>query len=93
MEEIFKGIFPVKALKPTGAGDAFMAGFVGALFKHIDYKKIFDINTSTHHKELESSLKIANVCGALTCTSRGDTASMPTMNEALKIIEENKILQ
>lgn len=85
--------YKVNVIDPIGAGDAFMAGFVGALFKHIDYKKIFDINTSTHHKELESSLKIANVCGALTCTSRGDTASMPTMNEALKIIEENKILQ
>jgi 2-dehydro-3-deoxygluconokinase len=84
--------YKINVIDPIGAGDAFMAGFVGSLFTHINYIKIDSINTSTHHKELESSLKIANVCGALTCTSRGDTVSMPTMNEALKIIEKNKIV-
>ena len=83
--------YKVNVVDPIGAGDAFMAGFVGALFKHINYKKILDINTLTHHKELELSLKIANVCGALTCTSRGDTASMPKMEKALEIIQENTI--
>jgi 5-dehydro-2-deoxygluconokinase len=29
--EVATGIFPVRALKPTGAGDAFMAGFLAAL--------------------------------------------------------------
>ena len=30
-EELRTGIFPVDALKPTGAGDSFMAGFLAAL--------------------------------------------------------------
>jgi len=30
-EEIHTGIYPVKALKPTGAGDSFMAGFLAGL--------------------------------------------------------------
>jgi len=30
-EEIRTGIFPVQAVKPTGAGDSFMAGFMASL--------------------------------------------------------------
>ena len=83
--------YKVNVVDPIGAGDAFMAGFVGALFKQINYKNILDINTLTHHKELKLSLKIANACGALTCTARGDTASMPSMDEAMEFIRQNKI--
>ena len=83
--------YKVNVVDPIGAGDAFMAGFVGALFKHINNKNILEINTLTNHKELELSLKVANACGALTCTARGDTASMPNIQDAMKIIRENKI--
>ena len=34
-KEIQKGIFPVKPLKPTGAGDAFMGALIGALLKEL----------------------------------------------------------
>ena len=30
-QEIHTGIYPVNALKPTGAGDSFMAGFVTSI--------------------------------------------------------------
>ena len=38
--EIIKGIFPVKPLKPTGAGDSFMGSLIGALLKNYDLEKI-----------------------------------------------------
>jgi 5-dehydro-2-deoxygluconokinase len=37
-EEIRTGIFPVEALKPTGAGDSFMAGFVASIADGHDLK-------------------------------------------------------
>ncbi|MDA8585083.1 PfkB family carbohydrate kinase [Rhodobacteraceae bacterium] len=37
-EEIRTGIYPVKALKPTGAGDSFMAGLVTSLAADFDLK-------------------------------------------------------
>ncbi|SEO08242.1 5-dehydro-2-deoxygluconokinase [Pseudorhodobacter antarcticus] len=37
-EEIATGIYPVTALKPTGAGDSFMAGFLTGLADGLDIK-------------------------------------------------------
>ena len=37
-EEIRTGIYPVEALKPTGAGDSFMAGLVTSLADGHDLK-------------------------------------------------------
>ncbi|MDB2337252.1 5-dehydro-2-deoxygluconokinase [Amylibacter sp.] len=37
-QEIHTGIYPVKALKPTGAGDSFMAGFVTSIADGYDLK-------------------------------------------------------
>ena len=37
-EEIRTGIYPVEALKPTGAGDSFMAGFVTSIADGHDLK-------------------------------------------------------
>ncbi|WP_224825168.1 5-dehydro-2-deoxygluconokinase [Cognatishimia sp. MH4019] len=38
-DEIRTGIFPVEAVKPTGAGDSFMAGFLAALAQGRDMKQ------------------------------------------------------
>lgn len=38
-EEIPTGIYPVEAVKPTGAGDSFMAGFMAALSQGRDMKQ------------------------------------------------------
>ena len=84
--------YKINVVDPIGAGDAFMAGFVGALFKNINHKNIPNISTLTHHKELKLSLEIGNACGGLTCTTRGDTASMPDMEKAMSIVKENQIL-
>ncbi len=42
-KEIYKGIFPVIPLKPTGAGDAFMGALIGALLKDYDIEKSIEI--------------------------------------------------
>jgi len=67
---------------PIGAGDAFVAGFIGAIFTagH-DIHTLKGLSTNVRAKILSRALKIANICGALTCTKLGDTAAMPTMKD------------
>lgn len=38
-QELRTGIFPVKALKPTGAGDSFLAGFLAALADNLPMRE------------------------------------------------------
>ena len=45
-KQIKKGIFPVKPLKPTGAGDAFMGALIGALLKDYDIEKAIEIGSA-----------------------------------------------
>lgn len=72
----------VAAIDPVGAGDAFVAGFIGSLLTAgYDIKSIKDVSTNVRAKILSRALKIANICGALTCTKLGDTAAMPTMKD------------
>ena len=44
--EIKKGIFPVKPLKPTGAGDAFMGSLIGSILKANDLEKSIEIGSA-----------------------------------------------
>ena len=40
-KEIYKGIFPVTPLKPTGAGDAFMGALIGPSYIILAFKNFF----------------------------------------------------
>jgi len=72
----------VTAIDPVGAGDAFVAGFIGSLLNGgYDIKTIKELSPITRGEILSSALQIANICGALTCTRLGDTAAMPTMKD------------
>jgi 2-dehydro-3-deoxygluconokinase len=71
----------IQVIDPVGAGDAFVAGFLGGIFRKMEIRKFLDTDASTRLPVLQEALQIANVCGALTCTRRGDTAAMPTMEE------------
>ena len=72
----------VTSIDPVGAGDAFVAGFIGSLLnEEHDIKSVKDISPIARSKILREALKIANICGALTCTKLGDTAAMPTMKD------------
>ena len=74
--EFSKGIFEVKPLKPTGAGDAFMGGFIGSLLN--DYS-------------LEESLEIGSAAAAIVVTKVGCAPAMPDFNEIKSFMNNNKI--
>ena len=85
--------FKVEVIDPVGAGDAFLAGFIGQLYRHTTIKKIFTLSKQQKTQLLKECLKIGNICGALTCTQYGDTQAMPNLKEIekfLKIDSSNK---
>ena len=75
-EEIKQGIFPVKPLKPTGAGDAFMGSLIGALLKNYD---------------LQTALEIGSAAAAIVVTKVGCAPAMPDLNEVLDFMKSNNI--
>ena len=75
-KEINKGIFPVKPLKPTGAGDAFMGALIGALLKNYD---------------IENSIEIGSAAAAIVVTKVGCAPAMPDLNEILEFMKNNNI--
>ena len=75
-KEIIKGIFPVKALKPTGAGDSFMGAFIGSLL---------------NKKSVEESIEIASAAAAIVVTKVGCAPAMPKQNEIEEFMKINKI--
>ena len=71
----------IEVVDPIGAGDAFVAGFLGTLMRHdIPLRQLLKSN-SRNQITLTKALKVGNLCGALTCTKKGDTAAMPTLSE------------
>ena len=79
--------FCVDVIDPVGAGDAFVAGFIGGVLEHTSVKEFLSSGADERAQILERALEVANVCGALTCTRHGDTAAMPSMNEVHRFIE------
>ena len=75
-KEIQKGIFPVKPLKPTGAGDSFMGALIGALLKSYD---------------IENSIEIGSAAAAIVVTKVGCAPAMPDTNEILDFMKNNSI--
>ena len=75
-EEIPWGIFPVKPLKPTGAGDAFMGSLIGALLKNYD---------------LQKALEIGSAAAAIVVTKVGCAPAMPDLDEVLDFMKNNNI--
>ena len=65
-EEIRTGIYPVQALKPTGAGDSFMAGFMASLADGLPMR--------------EAVLR-GSACASVTVSKPGCAPAMPTAQE------------
>lgn len=61
-KEMRTGIYPVKALKPTGAGDSFMAGFLTALVANHD---------------LRAAVLRGSACAAIVVAKPGCAPAMP----------------
>ena len=77
-EEIQRGIFPVKPLKPTGAGDAFMGSLIGAILKKY---------------ALQKAIEIGSAAAAIVVTKVGCAPVMPDLEEILEFMATNKINQ
>ena len=75
-KEIKKGIFPVKPLKPTGAGDSFLGSLIGALLKKYD---------------LQKAIEIGSAAAAIVVTKVGCAPAMPDLNEVLDFMKTNNI--
>lgn len=65
-EEIRTGIYPVTALKPTGAGDSFMGGFIAALAAGYPVKE---------------ALLRGSACASVVVSRVGCAPAMPTSDE------------
>ena len=80
---------PVNVVDPIGAGDAFMSGFIQSIFsntKHID--EILLLDDEERRKIFSRAIKVGNICGSITCTSKGDTSAMPTMQTVDEYLEK-----
>ena len=75
-EKIMTGIFSVSALKPTGAGDAFMGVFLASLLKK---------------KSLKDSLIYGSAAAAIVVTRVGCSNAMPNYEELENFVKQNKI--
>jgi len=80
--------YRVDVVDPVGAGDAFVAGFLAGLLQECGVSDVLRLDARERKRLLARSLEIANVCGSLTCTRRGDTVAMPDMGEVLAFIRE-----
>lgn len=65
-QEIRTGIYPVEALKPTGAGDSFMAGMLSSLAGGFD---------------LKSAVLRGSACASITVSKPGCAPAMPDKQE------------
>jgi sugar/nucleoside kinase (ribokinase family) len=73
-EKVRAASIPVNVVDTVGAGDSFDAGF---LYGYLN------------GWPLESSLRMACVCGALSTQEAGGTAGQPTLEEALAFLSQN----
>jgi len=65
-EEIRTGIYPVTALKPTGAGDSFMGGFIAGI---------------ANGCRLEEAIMRGSACASIVVANVGCAPAMPTTDE------------
>jgi len=83
--DIYAPAFEVMPINTTGAGDAFIGGFIAELIRsRVDIEFI--------DKQLaEGILQIANACGAMVASQHGAIEVMPTPNEINEfILKSNK---
>jgi sugar/nucleoside kinase (ribokinase family) len=69
---IFAPAIPIHVVDTIGAGDAFDAGFLYGYLNNWD---------------VEKSLQLATICGALSTQAPGGTAAQPTLDEALAFLK------
>lgn len=73
-EEIYTGIFPVDALKPTGAGDSFMAGLMTGLAANMP---------------LKDAILRGSACASITVSKPGCAPAMPDIATLAKFMADH----
>lgn len=73
-QEIRTGIYPVTAVKPNGAGDSFMAGFLASIADGYD---------------LETAVLRGSACASIVVSQAGCAPAMPTTDELNQFLAEH----
>ncbi|MFK7857680.1 MAG: 5-dehydro-2-deoxygluconokinase [Granulosicoccus sp.] len=73
--EFRTGVFPVQALKPVGAGDSFMGGFIASL---------------ANGHSLKDAVLRGSACAAIVVTRVGCAPAMPTAQELDAFLQEHQ---
>lgn len=76
--------YSVKVEDTTGAGDAFVGGFLYQLLNLNAGQDNLEAIVSEHHQEI---LAFANASGALVTTGKGAIPSLPTKDQVLQLIK------
>lgn len=76
----------VNAVDATGAGDAFWGGFLSSL----RFQKVERAEDITAEK-LKNAMEYGSICGALCVKKKGAIASLPTREEAEKMLGEERL--
>ena len=76
--------YSVKVEDTTGAGDAFIGGFLYQLLNLNAGQDDLEALVSEHHQEL---LEFANASGALVTTGKGAISSLPTKEQVMQLIK------
>jgi fructokinase len=82
-------VAPIKAMDTTGAGDAFVGGFLYQLANHKISRQNLD-SLIDDRNELESVLRFANGCGAITTTNRGAIPALPDRNLVERFLKQER---
>jgi sugar/nucleoside kinase (ribokinase family) len=79
--------FEVESVDTTGAGDAFVGGFLlGLLERFKKDQTVFNMEED----EVIHLVSFANACGALTVTRKGVIPALPTLNEVNLFLKKGK---
>ncbi len=77
--------FKVEFIDTTGAGDAFVGGFLLNIFERVkEDKAVFNMEKD----EAVDIIRFAHACGALTVTKKGVIPALPVMNEVLEFLKK-----
>jgi 2-dehydro-3-deoxygluconokinase len=82
--------YDIEVLDPVGAGDAFIAGFLGLVLQERGLDELLSLDSDERSVVLRDCMKIANVCGAVVCLARGDVEPMPTMAEVQAFLKQRE---
>lgn len=75
--------YRVKVVDTTGAGDAFIGGFLYQLLSKNANQENLEALVNKHYKEI---LAFANASGALTTTGKGAISSIPSTQQIMQLI-------